>query len=175
MTVDQIAAALATCRGLDVGMAAHAIGDGAVRACLDAEQSLRGKTGGLAPGHTRFRIEHAEVVDEADVPRFSAMGVAASVQPCHLLYDIEALTRSLPDRLSRVLPLREMIASGLVPGRDLLFGSDTPIVRPEPGDSIAAALHRARTGVTPGGPPTAPIAVNQALSEAEAWACFASG
>lgn len=171
MTVDQIAAALTTCRGLGVGMAAHAIGDGAVRACLDAEQRVRDGSGRR---NTQFRIEHAEVIDEADVPRFASLGVAASVQPCHLLYDIEVLTRSLPDRLSRVLPLWEMIASGLVPGRDLMFGSDTPIVRPDPIDSIAASVLRARTIGSPGGGPTAPIAPEQALSAAEAWACFGS-
>jgi predicted amidohydrolase YtcJ len=152
-------------------MAAHAIGDGAVRACLDAEQRVRDGSGRR---NTQFRIEHAEVIDEADVPRFASLGVAASVQPCHLLYDIEVLTRSLPDRLSRVLPLWEMIASGLVPGRDLMFGSDTPIVRPDPIDSIAASVLRARTIGSPGGGPTAPIAPEQALSAAEAWACFGS-
>lgn len=162
MSVEQIAAAITRCRALGLGMAAHAIGDGAVRACLDAAERA-----GPAPAGMEFRIEHAEVVDEADVPRFAKLGVIASVQPCHLLYDIEALQRSLPHRLDRVLPLRDFIHSGLVPGRTLLFGSDTPIVRPDPADSIQAATQRSRhdSGIK--------IAPEQALTLAQAQAAFA--
>lgn len=164
MTVAEIRKALEQCAGVGVGLAAHAIGDGAVRACLDAvEGALPGGAGGSV------RIEHAELVDEADVPRFAALGVRASVQPCHLLYDIEALSRSQPGRLSRVLPLRELIDSGLRPGQGLVFGSDTPIVRPDPGDSVQAAVERGRAE---GGVRVAP---EQAITEREAWACFGAG
>ena len=153
--------AIHLCVGEGLQLAAHAIGDAAVRAVLDAVERTRAPRGSV-------RIEHAELIDEADVRRFAELGVIASVQPCHLLYDIEALRRACPDRLDRVLPLRELIDSGLKPGRDILFGSDTPIVRPEPEDSILAATNRGRNnmalqdGIAPG----------QAISEAEAWACF---
>jgi predicted amidohydrolase YtcJ len=166
LTADQIADAILQCRTLGIGLAAHAIGDGAVRACLDAAERTH------HAGSPRLRIEHAELIDEQDIPRFARLGVAASVQPCHLLYDIEALTRWLPHRLDRVLPLRDLLQAGLVPGRDLLFGSDTPIVRPNPEDSIIAAVRRARVPGSVGGPPCPPIALGQALSEPEAWACF---
>jgi predicted amidohydrolase YtcJ len=167
MSVEQIASAMRACTALEVGFAAHAIGDGAVRACLDAAQSLP-----PLPRDVRraFRIEHAELIDQADVPRFAELGLTASVQPCHLLYDIEALERSLPDRLHRVLPLRDLVQAGLVPGRTLLFGSDTPIVRPNPEDSIQAAVHRRRAD----SPASRAIAPLQAISEDEAWACFAA-
>ena len=62
-----------------------------------------------------LRIEHAELIDEADVGRFAGMGVVCSVQPCHLLSDIKALVRGVPRRLERVLPLRELIDSGCRP------------------------------------------------------------
>lgn len=166
LSADQIAAAILHCRSLGIGLAAHAIGDAAVRACLDAAERTHD---GRSP---RLRIEHAELVDERDIPRFASLGVAASVQPCHLLYDIEALTRWLPHRLDRVLPLRDLVQAGLVPGQSLLFGSDTPIVRPNPEDSIIASVHRARVPGSVGGPPCPPIAPQQALSEREAWACF---
>jgi predicted amidohydrolase YtcJ len=167
MSVEQIASAMRACTALEVGFAAHAIGDGAVRACLDAAQSLP-----PLPRDVRraFRIEHAELIDQADVPRFAELGLTASVQPCHLLYDIEALERSLPDRLHRVLPLRDLVQAGLVPGRTLIFGSDTPIVRPNPEDSIQAAVHRRRAD----SPASRAIAPLQAISEDEAWACFAA-
>ncbi len=154
----EIEDAVRRCASLGLGLACHAIGDGAVRAVLDAVDRAR-------PPRWTVRIEHAEVIAANDVPRFADLGVIASVQPCHLLTDIEALGRAVPDRLDRVLPLRELIDSGLEPGRTLLFGSDAPIVRPDPEDSIAAAECRAR-------PDSVAIAAEQAISASEAWACF---
>ncbi|MEO1278151.1 MAG: amidohydrolase family protein [Planctomycetota bacterium] len=153
--------AIRLCVGEGLQLAAHAIGDAAVRAVLDAAERARAPRGSV-------RIEHAELIDEADVPRFVELGVIASVQPCHLLYDIDALRRACPDRLDRVMPLRELIDSGLKPGRDILFGSDTPIVRPDPEDSILAATNRGRSDMAL----AEGIAPSQAISEAEAWACF---
>lgn len=161
LSVEQIDDAVRTCDGLGLPMAAHAIGDAAVRAVLDSIERVGPETAG-------FRIEHAELVHEDDVPRFASLGVACSVQPCHLLYDIEALRRATPGRLARVLPLRDLIDSGCGPGELLLFGSDTPIVRPDPGDSVRAAVHRRRAGTDE---PEA-IAMEQAITEAEAWAAF---
>ena len=162
----EIEAAVAKAEGLGLPLATHAIGDGAVRAVLDAIErrgSGRGRRGAI-----RHRVEHLEVVDEADISRFAELGVVASVQPCHLLPDIDVLRRSLPHRLDRVLPLRELLDAGLVPGETLIFGSDAPIVRPDPGDSVRAAIDRGRgDGVT--------IGEGQALTEAEAWAGFALG
>lgn len=161
MSAREIEDAVRRCDAAGLPLAAHAIGDGAVRAVLDAIESVRPRT----PG---FRVEHAEVIDEADVPRFARLGVIASVQPCHLLYDIEALRAALPHRLHRVLPLRELIDAGCVPGETLLFGSDVPIVRPDPEDSILAATARRRAGM---GEDEA-VAPEQAISAAEAWRCF---
>ncbi|GIW74336.1 MAG: amidohydrolase [Phycisphaerales bacterium] len=157
----QIDRAIDLCVGLGVQLAAHAIGDAAVRAVLDAVERRR-------PPRGTVRIEHAELIDQADVPRFAELGVIASVQPCHLLADIEALERACPDRLDRVLPLRELIDSGLQPGRDLLMGSDTPIVRPDPLDSIVAATQRRRPSMAP----QRAVAPGQAIDQAQAWACF---
>lgn len=168
LSVGQIVAAIRACRERGLGLAAHAIGDGAVRAVLDAAEAVGGGLleGDCGPGH--IRIEHLEIVDEADVPRFARQNVIASVQPCHLLYDIEVLRRHLPHRLERVLPLRELLSAGLQPGRTLLFGSDVPIVRPDPQDSILAATQRRRSDM----PTSDAIAPSHALSESEAWACF---
>lgn len=151
-------------RSDDLGLpvAAHAIGDGAVRAVLDAIESVNPRTRG-------FRIEHAEVIDVADVPRFARLGVTCSPQPCHLLADIEALRRYLPHRLDHVLPLRDLIDAGCTPGELLVFGSDVPIVRADPEDSILAATARRRPDMQA----SQAIAPAQAITEEEAWACFA--
>ena len=174
MTHGEIERAVRTCDGLGLPLAAHAIGDGAVRAVLDAVERVRpGTTPGSPP--ISHRIEHAELIDAADVPRFARLGVVCSVQPCHLLTDIEALRRAVPDRLGRVLPLRELIDSGLEPGRTdgpgLIFGSDIPIVRADPGDSILAATARKRADMRD----SDAISTMQSLSADEAWACFRAG
>ena len=169
MTVEEIARAIERCAALGFGLAAHAIGDGAVRTVLDACERTRALR---AAAGVAVRIEHAEVVHPSDIPRFAELGVVVSVQPCHLLYDIEVLTRELPDRLDHVMPLRSFIDSGLVPGRTLLFGSDAPIVRPHPRDSIDAAMLRTRPAGSRIGPEGTPVAPHQNLTEDLAWACF---
>src|SRR6185369_16430231 len=103
----------------------------------------------------------------------AALNVVCSAQPCHLLADIDVLTRQLPDRLDRVLPLRDLIDSGCTPARPdgtglLWFGSDVPIVRADPGDSMHAAVHRRREQMEE----NEAIAPNQRITEPEAWACF---
>jgi len=164
MGVSAIASAIERVSNLGLGLAVHAIGDGAVRAALDAAGIMR-SGGFLDGGVPRVRIEHCEVIDEADVARFARLGVVASVQPCHLLTDIEVLKREVPDRLHRVLPLRELIDAGCSPGELLWFGSDTPIVRPHPEDSILAATMRGRgDGVM--------IAAEQRISMRECLAAF---
>jgi predicted amidohydrolase YtcJ len=178
LSPDAIASAVTRCRSLGLGLAMHAIGDGAVRACLDGVELARraagtGNTPHRSPDWTRggseIRIEHCELIDERDVSRFARLGVTASVQPCHLLADIEALERFVPARLSRVLPLRELIDAGCAPGTGLVFGSDTPVVGADPRDSIQAAVRRGRAC------DTRAIGREQAIGEDEAWRAFSPG
>ena len=64
MGIEEIAGAIEACASRGLGLAAHAIGDGAVRTCLDAATQTRA----LARGERHaLRIEHCELVDEADV------------------------------------------------------------------------------------------------------------
>lgn len=174
-TPAEVSRALELTMSLGLHLAVHAIGDGAVRMVLDAIE----KNGTGFPAHAsgdsqqRHRIEHCELIDEQDVPRFAKLKVVCSVQPCHLLTDIDVLTRQLPHRLDRVLPLRELIDAGCTPaGADgtglLWFGSDVPIVRAEPRDSIQAAVRRRREGMGEG----EAIARGQAITESEALKCF---
>ena len=162
MSIAQIDHAMNICKAHRLPIAAHAIGDGAVRAVLDSIE----RTG---QSHSGCRIEHAELIDESDIARFNQLGVIASLQPCHLLADIEALQRAVPRRLDRVFPIRELIESGLEPGVGVLFGSDVPIVRADPTDSIQASVHRRRTGMQI----SDAINLDQAIDEKSAWKCFA--
>lgn len=179
VSVESLRRDMRRCWTLGVGLAIHAIGDAAVGAVLDAAEAELAnpawrcvRDAGLPP----VRIEHAEIVDEADTARivrlWREMGLVLSVQPCHLLYDVEALERRLPHRLHRVLPLRELNELGLTPGEGLWFGSDAPIVRPNPSDSIAAATLRRRGEACVAGPASRSVAREQAIEERIAWACF---
>lgn len=167
----QIVEALECAAQLNLPLAAHAIGDAAVRAVLDAIETAHASN---TPPPTGCRIEHAQLIHPEDVPRFAQLGVIASLQPCHLLYDIEAIERGLHDRLDRVLPVRSLIDAGCLPGQSLLFGSDTPIVRPNPADSILAATKRQRDGSLPSLPRDGgPITPDQAISLDQAMQAFA--
>lgn len=158
LSAETIRSAVALCDGHGLGLAAHAIGDAAVRRTLDAIEAVRPSNGGV------FRVEHAEVIDASDLPRFAELGVVASVQPCHLLPDMEVLQRALPDRLDRVLPLRELIDSGA----EVWFGSDVPIVRADAEDCVQAATQRRRAGMDA----SQAIAPEQAITEEESWKAF---
>ncbi len=148
----QILAAMEHTGAMGLGLAVHAIGDGAVREVLDARGAWLARGGPRSHG---LRIEHCELVHPRDVARFAELGVVASVQPCHLLYDAPVLARQFPPGVGgeRVLPLAAMVRGGLTPGRTLVFGSDVPIVRANPEDSIRAAM-------------------GQGMSEPDAWRCF---
>ncbi len=164
MTCDEIKREMQWAFERGYQVAAHAIGDGAVRAMLDVYESL----GAPSPrGRTALRIEHAEFIDEADLHRFAQMGVVASLQPCHLLVDIEAIHRLLPHRASRAFVLRDLIDSASASGRDprqlVWLGSDTPVVSPDPEDNRLASVQRRRVGM---GAHEA-IAPEQAISEGE--------
>ena len=183
-TPAEVHRALELTESLGLHLAVHAIGDGAVRMVLDVWERHQGIKGSrdqaqspiprsLDPSIPSLRIEHCELIDEQDVPRFAKLNVICGVQPCHLLTDIDVLTRQLPDRLDRVLPLRELIDSGCTPagpdGSGLLwFGSDVPIVRADAADSIQAAVHRRRAGMSE----SEAIGWNQRISEAEGFTCF---
>ena len=65
-------------------VAVHAIGDRGNRLALDTYEALRP----LAGADPRFRIEHAQIVDPGDIPRFAKIGVMASMQPTHATSDM---------------------------------------------------------------------------------------
>lgn len=163
-TPDALDAAIRKADALGLPLAMHAIGDGAVREALDALERVRPATSG-------FRIEHAEFVHPDDIPRFAALSVIASPQPCHLLCDVEALHRLTPHLIPRAFPLRALLeaeaAAGHAPGDTVWFGSDTPVVSPSPADNVQAAMHRRRAG----DPPEAAITPEQAITREQALAC----
>ena len=117
----------------------HAIGDRAVRTVLDVIESLPPVPGAM------HRVEHAQLIDPADVARFGELGIPASVQPCHLLSDALAMRAAWGDRAGHAFPLAALDASGAL----LPFGTDAPVEPPDPWRGLAAAVARRGPGSSP--------------------------
>ena len=91
------------------------------------------------PGERRWRIEHAQIVDPLDIPRFQQLGVVASMQPIHQPSDrLMAEARLGPERLKGAYAWRSMEKAGV----RLAFGSDVPVESANPFPGIAAAISR---------------------------------
>jgi predicted amidohydrolase YtcJ len=125
-------------RGLQICV--HAIGDGAVRAVLDgyeAAQKANGKR------DSRHRIEHVEVTTGEDVPRFSKLGVIASMQPPH---PPGAMDFPLEPTISRIgrrrWPLAYAWRTLKNTGVHICFASDWPVSRIDPIAGMQAAILR---------------------------------
>jgi predicted amidohydrolase YtcJ len=115
--------------------AVHAIGDAANALALDA----------FAATGAKGRIEHAQLIATADIERFAALGVTASVQPEHAMDDRDVADHYWSDRTSRSYPFRTMLDRGVL----LAFGSDAPVAPLDPWIAIAAAVGRDRGGRQP--------------------------
>ncbi len=138
---DTVARALAG--GLAV--AVHAIGDRAVRAALDAFEGAGQEARDRAP--LPCRVEHAQLVHRADLARFAALGVAASMQPAHCTSDMDLVERHWGARRERAYPWASVLAAGAL----LAFGSDAPVEPPDVAAGLHAALTRQRADGTPAG------------------------
>jgi predicted amidohydrolase YtcJ len=119
-------------------IAVHAIGDAANAEALDSfaemAQTYR--------GDRRWRIEHAQILDPVDIPRFAKIGVIASMQPVHQTSDrLMAEARLGPNRLVGAYAWHSLKKSGA----RLAFGSDTPVEHPNPFIGMAAAISREDT------------------------------
>jgi predicted amidohydrolase YtcJ len=116
----------------------HAIGDAAVRLALDALAAAPAVAAATGDASLMRRVEHAQLVDPADQPRFGALGVAASVQPVHLRSDTDQARIAWGTRAEHAFPLRGLLDAGaLIP-----FGTDAPIEPADPWPGIAVAVTR---------------------------------
>ncbi|MFN3862998.1 MAG: amidohydrolase [Erythrobacter sp.] len=115
--------------------AVHAIGDGANAEVLAAIEELSESY----KGDRRWRIEHAQIVDPADLPLLGRHGIIASMQPLHQTSDrLMAEARLGPGRLEGAYAWRSVMTVG---GR-LAFGSDAPVEPADPWAGMAAAISR---------------------------------
>ncbi len=117
--------------GFQIGF--HAIGDKASSMALDAFSQPGVST------TARNRIEHAQVVDPADIPRFKKLGVIASMQPNHLLTDMNwAVDRLGTDRAAYSYAWKAFLDAGV----PVAFGTDYPVEPVTPFRGLYAAVTR---------------------------------
>ena len=114
----------------------HAIGDRAIRLQLDIFARVARENG---VRDRRFRIEHAQHIAPADIPRFAQLGVIASVQPYHAIDDGRWAERVIgAERIRTTYAFRSLRDAGA----RLAFGSDWFVAPPTPLVGIYAAVTR---------------------------------
>ncbi len=114
----------------------HAIGDRGARMALDAFAYAEQKSN---KKDLRFRIEHDQVIAPEDFKKFKALGVIASVQPNHLLTDMNwAESHIGPERAKHSYPWKEFEDNGI----PLAFGTDYPVEPITPFRGLYAAVTR---------------------------------
>ena len=140
-------------------VAVHAIGDAANAQVIGAYEELSQTYG----TDRRWRIEHAQILDPADIGRLAKAGIIASMQPTHQTSDDNMVEARLgAARLAGAYAWRSIAATGA----HLAFGSDFPVESPNPFPGIAAAVSRADPQGLPAGGwrPEEKVTLAQALA-----------
>lgn len=129
----------AACDRLGLQIFVHACGDGAVRRTLDGYQAVQ-KLNGVRD--SRHRVEHIEVIQPDDMPRFKELGVIASMQPIHAPVSVEEadiwLSRTGEQRWPVSFAWRDIKNAGAI----MSFGSDWTVAPYNPMLGLYAALIR---------------------------------
>ncbi len=144
----------------------HCIGDRANRMALDIFEKVGVRS-------CRNRVEHAQIIDRTDIPRFAELGVIPSIQTTHCTSDMYWVDKRLgTERLDEAYPWQSLISSGsVIPG-----GSDAPIETPNPLWNYYAAVTRQDHKGWPedGWLPQERMTRKQALNMMTEWPAFAA-
>lgn len=123
----------------------HAIGDAGVRTVLDVYERVLHDA---SPPDPRLRIEHSQVIDSVDIPRFARLGVIPSMQPTHATSDMRwAEDRLGPERIKGAYAWRKLLNQGC----RIPLGSDFPAESANPLWGIYAAVTRQDRKGSPAG------------------------
>jgi len=149
-------------------IATHAIGDAANAQVISGYEWLNTKYG----TNRRWRVEHAQIVDCADLPRIGRAHIIASMQPTHQTSDrLMAEKRLDPARLKCAYAWQSMLRTGA----KLAFGTDFPVESPNPFPGLSAAISRQDVnGQPPGGwYPAERVTLGEALDAYTRGAAYA--
>ena len=172
---EELAPMLTQALKVGVQVETHAIGDYANRFTLDEyERAFKAVPAAQRKvADPRWRIEHSQIVNPADIPRFAKLGVIPSMQPSHAIGDLHfAPSRLGIERLAGAYAWQSFIKSGvMVPG-----GSDAPVERGEPLIEFYAAVARKdQKGFTAAGwHPEEAVTRDQALKMFTIWPAYAA-
>ncbi len=148
----------------------HAIGDRANRLVLDA---FEGALDSVPTSDHRFRIEHAQIISPADIPRFAKLGVIPSMQASHQTSDMYWATNRIgPTRVLGAYAWRALLDAGsIIPN-----GSDFPVEQVNPLISFHAAFARQDADGWPAGGwhPEQRMTRDEALKSITIWPAVAS-
>jgi predicted amidohydrolase YtcJ len=160
--------------GYQVGL--HAIGDQGVQMALDAfaeaektakESAIKGANGG---NDYRLRVEHGQVTTPQQIVRFRDLKVVASMQPSHLLTDMNwAESRLGPKRAAHSYAWAEFLKRGVV----LAFGTDYPVEPVTPFRGLYAAITRENESGKKSYYPEQKISMEQAIAAYTTGSAFA--
>lgn len=150
-------------------VATHAIGDRGNRNVLDAyEAALKA----VPTANHRFRVEHAQIIDPADIPRFAELGVIPSMQASHQTSDMRwAEDRLGPSRIRGAYAWRSLLNTGVI----IPNGTDFPVEHVNPLITFHSAVTRAdATGWPDGGWfPEQRMTRDEALRSMTIWPAYA--
>jgi predicted amidohydrolase YtcJ len=148
----------------------HAIGDRAVRECLDAAAAARAANGS---NDQRHHIAHLQVIHPDDVPRFAELAVTGNMQALWAAHEpqMDELTVPFlgPERTARQYVFADLLASGA----RLAAGSDWAVSSANPLRAIHVAVNRSLHGAT--GAEAEPFLPGQALDLAAAMGAYTIG
>jgi predicted amidohydrolase YtcJ len=151
--------------GFQIGF--HAIGDRAVEMALNAFAAAG------SSATSRDRIEHSQVVNPRDIPRYKALGIIASMQPSHLLTDMNWAPARLGTQRSRYAYAWKSFLDAGVP---VAFGTDYPVEPITPFRGIYAGVTRSNEAGTGSYFPQDKLTIGQTLfayTQGSAYAEFA--
>lgn len=136
------------CMAVDHGiaLAVHAIGDRANHVVLNAFERIRAYEEHHHLPHLPHRIEHVQIIDPEDLPRFAQLGIIASVQPVHAPSDMAMADRFLGLRAEHAYAYRSILDYGAA----YVLGSDAPVEPYNPFQGLHAAVTRCRLDGSPG-------------------------
>ncbi len=124
----------------DLQLCVHAIGDRANQEVLNIfEENFKSNPD---KKDLRWRIEHAQHLDPADIPRFKELGIIASMQGIHCTSDSPFVEKRLGEQRSRqgAYPWRSLLDNGVI----IANGTDAPVEDVDPIECFYASVTRKR-------------------------------
>lgn len=166
MTRERLAA------GFQIGF--HAIGDRGVEMALaafaDGMAYAKEQNSARDPSDLRLRVEHAQVTTAEQIDRFAKLGVVASLQPNHLLTDMNwAMRRLGAERAAHSYAWRSFLDAGV----PLAFGTDYPVEPIAPFRGLYAAVSRKNEAGAKEYFPEEKLTIDQAVSAYTVGAAYA--